>query len=220
MQNYNGRGEVLHLTAPTGSPGGVTSGVPVLIGSLLVIPTQTAAGGAAFEGVAEGVFLGSKPQTEVWVEGAPVYFDDVADVFTESAGASPANVLVGVSVDAARAAVEIASDAAGSPGEGVIIAANVITLVDYLNVEDATITLTIPRDGGVPDRVEVFVEGVDFDAATDNATTATAIAAALSARLGITAVAGLDGSTPANSIVTVTIDEPVKGRVRLDGVVR
>jgi predicted RecA/RadA family phage recombinase len=219
MENFDQPGEVLHLTAPTGSPGGVVSGAPVLIGSLLVIPAQTADGGEPFEGVAEGGFLGAKPQTEVWDEGQIVYWDDTAKVFTESSGGTPANPIVGAALGAARAAVELASSATGSPA-GLSIAANVITLVDYTNVEDATITVTIPRNGGVADRVHVLTEGVDFDAATDNATTAAAIAAAIGALLGVTAVAGQDENTPANEIVTVTIDDPVKGNVRLDGVVR
>lgn len=219
MENFDSPGEVLHLTAPAGSPGGVVSGEPVLIGSLLVIPSQTKAAGETFEGVAEGAFLGEKPETEVWTEGQIVRWDDTAKVFTEVTG-SPVNPIVGSALGAARAAVELSSDATGSPGEGLIIAANVITLVDYTAVEDATITVVIPRNGGLADRRHVLTEGVDFDAATDNAATAAAIAAAIGALLGVTAVADQDASTPPNEIVTVTIDSPVKGKVRLDGVVR
>lgn len=220
MENFVSPVETLRLTAPTGSPGGVVAGAPVLIGRLLVIPSQTADGGEPFEGVAEGAFLGEKPQTEAWAEGQAIYWDDTEKKFTESAGGSPAQPLVGVAIDAARAAVELSSDATGSPGEGLIIVANVITLVDYAAVEDATITVVIPRNGGLADRRHVLTEGVDFDAATSNTATAAAIAAAIGALHGVTAVADQDASTPPNDIVTVTIDSPVKGNVRLDGAVR
>ena len=53
MNNYQQPGDVLELTAPAG---GVTSGVPVQIGQLLVIPAVTVAATVAFNGQVVGVF--------------------------------------------------------------------------------------------------------------------------------------------------------------------
>lgn len=65
-------GDVMEFTAPTG---GVTVDVPVLIGGLFVIPEVTAAAGARFNGILEGVVTLPKNTGEVWTEGAPAYWD-------------------------------------------------------------------------------------------------------------------------------------------------
>lgn len=65
-------GCVVEFTAPTG---GVTNGVPVYIGGLLVIPLVTALVGVRFNGALEGVWTLTKPNGEVWTEGAPAFWD-------------------------------------------------------------------------------------------------------------------------------------------------
>jgi predicted RecA/RadA family phage recombinase len=65
-------GRVMTFTAPGG---GVTSGVPVLIGTLVVVPKNTVAAGFAFEGVTEGVFVLAKLAGVAWTEGQLIYFD-------------------------------------------------------------------------------------------------------------------------------------------------
>lgn len=218
MDNYVSSGEGLTFTAPSGSPGGVVSGEPVLIGSLLVIPSVTAAGGDSFEGVTMGVFRGVKVATEAWTEGLKVYWDDTAKLFTSVAGSSPANTMVGAAAKATAAAIGLATGAGGSPGN-LSISDNVLTVVDYSSLGDATITITLARDNADP-LVYVITEGVDFDAVTDNATTATNIAAAIDALIGVAAEYVQIPGSPATETVEVTADNPVPGYVRLDGAAR
>lgn len=65
-------GLVLTLTAPTG---GVTSGVPLLIGALLVIPRETVAQGLLFDGDLGGVHALTKVGSQAWTEGQKIYWD-------------------------------------------------------------------------------------------------------------------------------------------------
>ena len=87
-------GLVLELTAPTG---GVTAGVPVLIGTRLVIPTTTVAETLLFRGMTAGVFSVPKVGSQAWTEGALVYWDDSNKYFTTTAGG---NTLIGAAVEA------------------------------------------------------------------------------------------------------------------------
>jgi predicted RecA/RadA family phage recombinase len=95
MNNFIQPGCVLTLTAPVG---GVTSGTPVKIGSLVVIPAADAAADAAFEGQREGVFEVDKVAAQAWAEGDKIYWDNAAALFTTVAGG---NTLVGVAVETA-----------------------------------------------------------------------------------------------------------------------
>lgn len=95
MKNYVSSGKVMEYTAPSG---GVTSGTGVLIGSLLVIPTFSAAEAAKFTGVAVGVVTHAKTSAQAWTEGAKLYWDNSAKVFTTT---SSGNTLVGVAAAAA-----------------------------------------------------------------------------------------------------------------------
>lgn len=215
MQTFVADGEVVTFTAPMG---GVVAGTPLLIGSLLVIPSFSAAAAASFEGVARGVFAGVKVPTEAWTEGLKIYWDAAAGRFTSVAGSSPANTLVGAATAAVAAAVALATGAGGSPGN-LSISDNVLTVVDYSTLASATITVTLARDGADP-MVFVLTEGVDFDADTDNATTATNIAAAIDALAGVSAEYVQIPGSPATDTVEVTADNPVPGHVRLDGAAR
>jgi predicted RecA/RadA family phage recombinase len=70
--NYRGEGEVMTFTAPVG---GVVSGVPVLIGSLLVLPIESAAAGVSFAGAVGGVWYVPKVAGTAWAtEGDSVYY--------------------------------------------------------------------------------------------------------------------------------------------------
>lgn len=65
-------GNVLELTAPSG---GVTVGVPVLIGGIVVVPTATVAATLAFRGAATGVHTLPKTTSETWTEGQAAFWD-------------------------------------------------------------------------------------------------------------------------------------------------
>jgi len=92
MKNFVQPGESVEFTAPVG---GVTAGVGVQIGQLLVIATVTAAAGARFNGLVEGVITRAKAGSQAWAEGAQVYWDESAKVFTTvAAGNLPAGVAV------------------------------------------------------------------------------------------------------------------------------
>lgn len=83
MRTYVEPGEVLPFTAPAG---GVVSGTPYLIGSVLVVATVTAAAGEKFSGyVGVGVVTGPKA-TGAWTEGQKINWDNTAKVFTTGAG--------------------------------------------------------------------------------------------------------------------------------------
>ncbi len=112
MQNFVQQGDVLTLTAPTG---GVTAGVPVKIGSLIVIPLGTAAATVAFEGKVNGVFSGiAKLTTDDLVEGSPLYWDDTNSRLTLT---STSNTFIGHSTEiTATSAATCTARFCGTPG--------------------------------------------------------------------------------------------------------
>lgn len=73
------------FTAPGG---GVTSGTPVLIGSLLVIPETTAAATVLFAGAVVGVFTLAKTAGAAWTEGQALYWDSAASSFATAQSAT------------------------------------------------------------------------------------------------------------------------------------
>lgn len=85
MKNYVSEGENVTLVAPSG---GVTSGVPVLIGGLLVVPSVTADEGDSFAGATKGIFTVTKVGSQAWAAGDIVYWDDSNDRFTKTASGS------------------------------------------------------------------------------------------------------------------------------------
>lgn len=99
MKNYIQPGDVVEYTAPTE---GVTSGVPLQIGQLVVIPAVTisaddAAGGdARFNGAIGGVWSVPKADEQQWDEGEIVYWSQGDGYFTTSA----IGVRAGVAVEA------------------------------------------------------------------------------------------------------------------------
>ncbi len=93
MKNYVQHGDNVTFTAPSG---GVTSGVPVLIGDLLVVPVASADEGDDFAGQITGVYDVTKVGSQAWTEGATVYWDDGNSRFTTTAsGSYKAGVAVG-----------------------------------------------------------------------------------------------------------------------------
>lgn len=87
MKNFIQEGEALDLIAPVG---GVTSGAPVLIGTMLVVPQVSATVGQKFVGLHCGVFKLDKATgggTGI-TEGAKVWWDDAAKKITKTAGAN------------------------------------------------------------------------------------------------------------------------------------
>lgn len=92
MKNYVQEGCTLTMTAPAG---GVVSGSAYLIGGLIVVAQISAAEGQPFEGATEGVFDLPKADSQAWVEGAKVYWDNTNKVCTTTA---TSNTLMGCAV--------------------------------------------------------------------------------------------------------------------------
>lgn len=94
MRNFVSEGVAVDLTAPAA----VTSGAPVKVGGLVVIPVADAASGETFCGMAHGVFDVNKATGSAWTEGATLYWDDTAKKFTT---VSTSNTKCAVAVAAA-----------------------------------------------------------------------------------------------------------------------
>ena len=212
MDNFSKAGKVIQLTAPTG---GVVSGTAYLIGSLLVIATETKAQTLAFSALVVGAVDVPKVADEAWTEGMKVYFDESEGKFTLDPDTA-ANPLVGVAIQPISAvSVSLASTALAAD---LLIdnAALTLQVLDYATLAGGTpptVTVTI---AGVD---HVLTEGTDFTAETSDEVTATNLAAAIAALTGVTAVAVNDTVTvtPATGI---TAAQTSLGRVRLDGAVR
>jgi predicted RecA/RadA family phage recombinase len=95
MKNSIQEKEPVTFIAPSG---GVTSGTPVQIGQLLVVPIADAAQGDKFAGITSGVISYAKTSAQAWTEGALVYWDATPGEFTTTA---TGNLLVGVAYEAA-----------------------------------------------------------------------------------------------------------------------
>jgi len=97
MKTFSSEAEVITLTAPSG---GVVSGAPYLIGSLVVVALQTVAQTLPFSALVRGVVSYTKTGTQAWTEGAKVYLDVSPREFTTT---SSGNTLCGVAVVAVGA---------------------------------------------------------------------------------------------------------------------
>ena len=98
MKNFVQPGESMTYTAPVG---GVTSGVGVQIGQILVIATVTVAAGLPFTGITCGVITHAKATGQSWAEGAVLYWDESAHKFTTTASG---NLQAGTAAAAALSA--------------------------------------------------------------------------------------------------------------------
>ena len=72
MNNFIKPGKIVTYTAPAG---GVISGNGYVIGSLLVVATNTIAAGLPFEGATLGIFTLPKAAGAAWTEGQLLYWD-------------------------------------------------------------------------------------------------------------------------------------------------
>lgn len=110
MNNFKQPGAVLTLTAPAT----VTRGVPVKVGSLVVVPLDDAAASAQFQGCTTGVFDDlKKAAPQAWTEGAKIYWDDSGKECTTT---SSTHIWIGHAVaDAASAATTGAVRLHGAP---------------------------------------------------------------------------------------------------------
>jgi len=83
MKNYVQPGHVVTVTAPAG---GVTSGDPILVGSLFGVCATDADAGAPVELAVSGVFEIPAADGATFAEGAAVYFDgtEATDVDTDT----------------------------------------------------------------------------------------------------------------------------------------
>lgn len=91
MKNFVQEGNVLTLTAPAG---GVESGKPVTVGSVVLVPVSDAAAGDSFIGHRCGVFSIDTAGTPT--EGAKAYVTGAG----QATGTASGNTLVGVFVSA------------------------------------------------------------------------------------------------------------------------
>lgn len=81
MKNHIQNGNILNFIAPSG---GVTSGVLLIIGNLLVAPVTSADETKEFAGCVTGVVNHTKKTGEAWVQGETVYWDDTNSRFTKT----------------------------------------------------------------------------------------------------------------------------------------
>lgn len=81
MKNFLQSGETLEVTAPYN----VTSGSGVLVGKLFGIANNDALSGSPVNIKRTGVFTHAKTSAQAWTQGADLYWDDTAKVFTTTA---------------------------------------------------------------------------------------------------------------------------------------
>lgn len=102
MKNWVQEGNTVTFIAP---PGGAVSGIPLLVGSLPVIPAFSAAVGDECEGVTQGVFNLPKHTTDTPDQFDKAYWDATnSRVTTEASG----NTVIGVFMHALVAGTDIA----------------------------------------------------------------------------------------------------------------
>lgn len=85
MNDYLQSGVTQEFTAPGG---GVVSGVPLLIGGLVVVPVVTAAVGVRFNAIVQGVCTLPKTAGVAWTEGQVLYWDSAAGSFATANSAT------------------------------------------------------------------------------------------------------------------------------------
>ena len=94
MKNFVQKGEVVTFIAPTG---GAASGIPLVVGNLVVIPAFSAAEGYECEGATCGVYELDKLSTDTPTQLAPAFWDSTNGYVTTT---STDNTLIGVFMDA------------------------------------------------------------------------------------------------------------------------
>jgi len=99
MKNFIAHGHTLTLTAPSG---GVTAGVPVVIGALLVIPKQSVDQGEQFTAEYRGIFKIAKAAADTPAQLAKAYWNSSNSELTTTA---TGNKLVGLFAEVGIATV-------------------------------------------------------------------------------------------------------------------
>ena len=208
MKNFIEKGDALTLTAPVG---GVVSDTPYLVGVTVVIATETVAAGLPFVGIICGCVDVPKLAEEAWSEGLKVCWDDVAKVFTATAGG---NTLAGVAVSPiVQRTVTLASTALAAD---LAIVGLTLQVLDWATLAGGVApTVTVTVDGVAT----VLTEGTEWTAAVSDEATAGSLASA------IDGLAGVECAAPGADIVTVIPTtgsgaSSAIGRVRLDGAAR
>lgn len=208
MDNFSKPGQTIPLTAPSG---GVVSGQPYQIGSLVVVAAETKAQTLAFEALARGVVDVPKVADEVWTEAQKVYFDASEGKFTEDDDTA-ANPLVGVAIGPVAADVTAETDGLAAD---LAIDGLELTVIDYASLAGKTVSITV---GGATTELLEEDSGA-WEALTSNDATATSLAAAIDGIAGVAAAA-------VGAVITIvpgtgaTSATPAIGRVRLDGAAR
>ena len=119
MKNYIAEGEVLTVVAGVG---GITSGLPVVVGSLIGIAIISAAEGEKASVALEGVYEVAKANVAI-AQGDKVYWDSTASKFTNVAAG---NKFAGHAYEAAIQAatvVNLVLDCCGQSGQIANVAA-------------------------------------------------------------------------------------------------
>ncbi|WP_205926999.1 DUF2190 family protein [Rhizobium sp. P32RR-XVIII] len=95
MKNFLQPGHSIDITVPSG---GITAGLPVIIGSLIGIASVTALEGDRASIARVGVFDLPKVSAQAWTQGAKIYWDAAAKLATT---VSTSNTLIGIAADVA-----------------------------------------------------------------------------------------------------------------------
>lgn len=86
MKNALSHGQVLTLIAPVG---GVTGGVPLVMGALLVVPNTSAGQGVEFSAVYQGEFALVKAAADTPTLLAPAYWNDTDKIISSEVKFTP-----------------------------------------------------------------------------------------------------------------------------------
>jgi predicted RecA/RadA family phage recombinase len=207
MKTYSQSGKVLTLTAPSG---GVVSGTAYLIGTIVVIATETVAQTLPFEALVVGSVDVPKVAEEGWTEGLKLYWDNSAKKFTKVVGS---NTLVGVAVQ--PIVLNVVGLATNALAADLAISGMTLTVLDFAQLDSDNATVTVTVNG----TATVLTEEVEWNAATSNDATATSLASAINALAGVTATATTNVVTVVAATGTVLAGTGT-GRVRLDGATR
>jgi predicted RecA/RadA family phage recombinase len=92
MKNYLQQGDSIDVPAPVG---GVVSGLPVIIGSLIGISSVTAPEGTMIAIQRKGGYKLPKTNAQAWTVGAKIYWDATNKVATTTASS---NTLIGIAI--------------------------------------------------------------------------------------------------------------------------
>lgn len=95
MKNFIQRGIDVDIVVPSG---GIVSGRPVVIGSLIGVAAVTADEGDVAVISTEGVFELPKVSAQAWTLGAKIYWDGTNNLATTT---TTSNTLIGIAVAAA-----------------------------------------------------------------------------------------------------------------------